>query len=260
MQLGENNWTQISEQTGKVVVVPLGALEQHGHHLPLLTDSMIGAEIVRRAELEMGEEALFLPMLWIGASDHHLSFPGTVSLGAEVYVDVITDLVESLIRAGFRRIFLLNSHAGNVTPATLALYNLQLKHRESKPELWLTFSSWFEIASEAISRLGEFTQPSVIHACEWETSMIERVHPNLVQGEFPPATRIEFPSAFYCPDVSRSSAVSVMRTIEQVSKTGAYGYPELATPEKGELLFSTATQEVVTFLREFALWPPLQPV
>jgi len=57
-----------AELTGKVVVLPLGSLEQHGHHLPLLTDSMIGGEIARRAEAELGDEALFLPTLWVGAS------------------------------------------------------------------------------------------------------------------------------------------------------------------------------------------------
>jgi len=69
---GEKIWTQTEDQTGKVVVVPIGSLEQHGHHLPMLTDSMIGTEIARRAEAALGEAALFTPMLWVGASDHHL--------------------------------------------------------------------------------------------------------------------------------------------------------------------------------------------
>jgi creatinine amidohydrolase len=260
MQLGELNWTQVKDQTHKVVVVPIGALEQHGHHLPLLTDSMIGAEIVRRAEAELGEEFLFLPMLWVGASDHHLSFPGTVSLSAEVYEKVLIDMVKSLVSAGFRRIFLLNSHAGNILPAQRALYEVQLKYRTDKPELWLVFSSWFEIAAKAISNLEGFTQTNVIHACEWETSMIQKAYPHLVKGDFPPAARIpDFPSVYYTPDHSKPSRISVARTMEQVSKTGAFGYPELASPEKGEFLFTTATQEVVTFLREFATWPALHP-
>jgi creatinine amidohydrolase len=261
MQLGELNWTQIKEQTHKTVIVPIGALEQHGHHLPLLTDSMIGAEITHRAELALGDEFLFLPMLWVGASDHHLSFPGTVSLSAEAYEKVLIDMVESLVSAGFRRIFLLNSHAGNIVPAQRALYEVQLKHRVDKTELWLVFSSWFDIAAKAINNLEGFTQTNIIHACEWETSMIQQAHSHLVQSEFPPAARIpDFPSVYYTPDHSKPSRVSVVRTMEQVSKTGAFGYPELASPEKGEALFATATQEVVTFLREFATWPPLTPV
>jgi creatinine amidohydrolase len=75
MQLGERNWLEAKALTNRVVVLPLGSHEQHGHHLPLLTDTVIGTEIARRAEAELGDEALFLPTLWVGASDHHRAFP-----------------------------------------------------------------------------------------------------------------------------------------------------------------------------------------
>lgn len=259
MQLGERNWTEVPDLAQKVVVAPIGSLEQHGHHLPMLTDSMIGAEIARRAEAELGDEAVFLPMLWVGASDHHRAFPGTVSLTAEVYVRVLIDMVESLIGAGFRRIFLLNSHAGNVTPGHTALYDVQLRHRKDKPDLFLAFTSWFQIAGAQAAALEGIKQPSILHACEWETSMILRTHPNLVQKEAIRGARFSYPSAFFCPDHSAPSRVSVVRTIEQDTKTGAFGYPELATTEKGEALYAAATREVVAFIREFATWPPIEP-
>src|SRR5438874_8198220 len=106
MQHGERRWPQTQESTaqGKVIVAPLGSLEQHGHHLPLLTDTLIITEVARRAEAELAEEALFLPTMWLGASDHHLAFPGTVSSANNHYVLLLEDMVESLIRAGFRRI------------------------------------------------------------------------------------------------------------------------------------------------------------
>src|SRR3954467_1624372 len=107
MQLGERGWTDVEALFDRVVVLPLGSLEQHGHHLPLFTDSLIGTEIARRAEAELGDEALFLPMLWVGASDHHRKFPGTVSISNDVYIRVLVDILESLISTGFRRIFLL---------------------------------------------------------------------------------------------------------------------------------------------------------
>src|ERR1051326_8464698 len=127
---GEQRWTQTAANTDRVIVAPLGSLEQHGHHLPLLTDSMIGTEIARRAEAELRDEALFLPLLWVGASDHHRAFPGTVSISNSVYVEVLVDMVESLVSAGFRRIFLLNSHGGNITPGRMAIYDVQLNHRD----------------------------------------------------------------------------------------------------------------------------------
>src|SRR3712207_857669 len=97
MLLGERTWPEVKELTDRVVVLPLGSLEQHGHHLPLLTDTMIGTEIAHRAEAALGDDALFLPMLWVGASDHHRAYAGTVSIGNEVYVRMLVDMLESLI-------------------------------------------------------------------------------------------------------------------------------------------------------------------
>lgn len=255
MQLGERNWTEVSGLTHKVAVVPLGSLEQHGHHLPLLTDAMIGAEIARRAEAELGDEAVFLPMLWIGSSDHHLAFPGTVSLNAQTYTKVLIDLVESLLGAGFRRIFLLNAHAGNTVPAQSALLDVQMRRRREYPDLWLSFASWFEIAAAQVAAIDGLTQDRISHACEWETSAIERIRPELVRKEAAHGANYPFDSAFYVPDYSAASRVSVARTMDQNSSTGAYGHPERATPEKGEAIFAAATKEVVAFVREFARWP-----
>ena len=122
MLYGEQTWPQLREWAAqdKVVVMPIASLEQHGHHLPVLTDSMIGGEISRRAEAELGETALFLPMLWLGSSHHHLPF-ATVSLPATLYVEVLKEMIECVMRAGFRRIFVLNAHGGNEVPGSMAL-------------------------------------------------------------------------------------------------------------------------------------------
>jgi len=258
MHLGEYNWTDIKGLTDRVVVLPLGSLEQHGHHLPLLTDSMIGAEIARRAEAELSNEALFLPLLWVGASDHHRAFPGTVSISNSVYVDVLTDMLDSLIAAGFRKIFLLNSHGGNITPGRMAIYDVQLRHRDT-PELYLAFSSWWTIAAEQVAALMNVKQEMVTHACEQETSMILRLRPELVKLDAARGANIDFESAFYCPDFSRPSRVDVPRAFDQLSLTGAFGHPEIADSDKGESLFAAAVREVAAFVREFAGWPFIPP-
>lgn len=258
MLLGECNWTEVEDLQGRVVVVPLGSLEQHGHHLPLLTDTLIGAEIARRAEAELGDTALFLPTLWVGASDHHRGFAGTVSIGNEVYVRVLVDILESLIGGGFRKIFLLNAHGGNITPGRMAIYDVQLRHRD-KPDLWLAFSSWWTIAAEQVAALMNVEQEMVTHACEQETSMILRLRPELVKLEAARGANIPFESAFYCPDFHRPSRIDVPRAFDQLSETGAFGHPEIASPEKGESLFAAATEEVVAFVREFASWQPFAP-
>jgi creatinine amidohydrolase len=258
MQYGEHNWTQITDLTDRVVVLPLGSLEQHGRHLPMLTDSMIGAEIVRRAEAELGESALFLPILWTGASDHHRGFPGTVSISNAVYVDVLVDMLDSIISAGFHKIFLLNAHGGNITPGRMAIYEAQMRNREHS-DLWLAFSSWWTIAAPQVAAITCVDEEMVTHACEQETSMILVLRPELVRMDAARGATIPFESAFYCPDFSRPSRVVVPRAFDQLSETGAFGHPEVATTEKGEALFAAATEQVVRFVREFAGWKSFDP-
>ena len=256
MQYGELAWPAVPAHAKKVAVMPLGALEQHGHHLPLLTDSLIGAEVARRAEADLGDAALFLPMLWVGASDHHRAFPGTMSLSAGTYARVLGELLDSLIGSGLRRILLLNAHAGNVAPAQVAMSDKQIEYRHRHPDLYLTFVSWFDLLpAEALSEFEPpLAQGKLSHACEWETSAVQVIRPDLV-GDERPATRRRFDSPFWCPDYRRHSRVSVARTLEQSSESGALGYPERAAPEKGEALLALAAREVAAFVREFATWP-----
>jgi len=258
MQFGERTWKEIEGLTDRVAVLPLASCEQHGHHLPVLTDTMICREIVSQAEAELGDVAVFLPTLWVGASNHHRAFPGTVSLSNDVYKQVVVDMLESLIGGGFRRIFLLNAHGGNQNPGRAAVYDVQLRHKD-KPDLWLAFGDWMGIASKQIAELKDLEQKGVSHACELETSMILRLRPELVKMEAARGAQIPFESAFYCPDFSRSSRVTVPRSFEQLSKTGAFSHPEKGTAEKGKSLFDVTVGEIVAFVREFAEWLPFDP-
>jgi creatinine amidohydrolase len=254
MQLGERNWTEVEDLIDRVVVLPLGSFEQHGHHLPLLTDSLICTEIVRRAEAEVGDAALFLPTLWVGASDHHRAFPGTVSISNQVYVQILIELLESLIGSGFRRILLLNAHGGNQTPGQMAVYEVRMRYSD-RADLWLVLGTWYAMAAERVADLDGMQQEGVIHACEMETSMVLHLLPQLVDTAAARGTTIPFESAFYVPDFTRRSRVEVPRTFDSLTEIGALGHPELATAEKGEALFSAVVDEVVAFLREFATWP-----
>jgi creatinine amidohydrolase len=255
MLYGELNWTQIPDLADKVVVVPLGSLEQHGHHLPLLTDTMTGAEIARRAEQALGEAAVFLPTLYLGASDHHLGFPGTVSLHNETYSRVISDVLESLIGAGFRRIVLLNAHGGNVGPASAALYEVQMRRRDEM-DLWLVLATWYTLAGAQISALEGMTQERLSHACEMETSLVLYLRPELVRLAAARGRTEPFRSRFYGLGASR---VVVRKPFHHISQTGALGHPEHATREKGEALLRIGVEQVVACIQEIAAWPPIAP-
>ena len=93
MILGNNCWIDIEKaDKNHVVVVPLGSLEQHGHHLPLLTDTYLVTAVADRVEIELGDQIYMLPTLWLGSSDHHLDHPGTVSVSSALYTNMIKNI------------------------------------------------------------------------------------------------------------------------------------------------------------------------
>ena len=125
--------------------------------------------------------------------------------------------------------------------------------------MWLTFASWFDLAREQVAVLEGMEQQNVLHACEWETSIILRSHGDLVQRKNVKTARTPFKSDFYSPDQSGRSRVSVTKTIRQMTPTGALGRPDLASEEKGERILQVAVAEVVAFVREFDGWQPAKP-
>jgi creatinine amidohydrolase len=258
MNYGELTSNRIPELLDKVVVLPIGSLEQHGHHLPMLTDSLINQEIMHRAHETLGDEVLFLPLVWAGASEHHLKLPGTVSIRNETYIHLLEDILESLVGHGFRRILVFNSHGGNGSPASIATFQVQLAHRELR-DLWLVLASWFSLAGPQIAQIESLQQKHVSHACELETSVILRLRPDLVKMQDAHGANIPFDSAFWSADSSENSRISVARSFELTSRTGALGHPENATAEKGEEILQIAVRETVALIREMATWQVYEP-
>src|SRR5688572_13302031 len=102
MQLTDLTWPAVAALPKETpVVFPVAALEQHGHHLPVFTDSLLCGEIVRRAEKRLADRVLFAPLTWLGNSDHHLDFPGTLSAAPRVYLDLLNGLIDNFVAHGF---------------------------------------------------------------------------------------------------------------------------------------------------------------
>ncbi|MFN9371008.1 MAG: creatininase family protein, partial [Planctomycetaceae bacterium] len=118
MQLQDMTWPMVAQLPKSTpVVIPIAALEQHGHHMPVFTDSMLLGEVVRRTVAALDDRVLFTPLMWLGNSHHHMDFPGTMSASPRVYLDLLIDLAENMLTHGFQRILLLNGHGGNIVPA-----------------------------------------------------------------------------------------------------------------------------------------------
>ena len=180
MLLQEMTWPEIGNLSRDIpVLVPVAALEQHGRHMPVFTDSLLVGEVVRRVGQAMKDRVLFAPLMWLGNSHHHMDFPGTLSASPRVYLDLLNDLAENLLAHGFRRIVFVNGHGGNITPGKQAIFELRQRHRD-RSDLLLLFASYWDHANPNAGR-PDLVQSQMGHACEWETSMMLRLAPHLVK-------------------------------------------------------------------------------
>src|SRR5438128_345904 len=143
MQLTDLTWTRVQALSRDTpVVFPIAALEQHGRHMPLFTDSMLLGEIVRRTAEQLGEHVLFAPLMWLGNSEHHLDFAGTLSAAPRTYLDLLNDLLENFIQHGFRRLVFINGHGGNDVPGRQAVFEVRQRHRQ-RGDLLLLFATYW---------------------------------------------------------------------------------------------------------------------
>jgi creatinine amidohydrolase len=220
------------------VIFPVAALEQHGGHLPLFTDSLLLGEIMRRVVAQVGNQILVAPLMWLGSSHHHLDFPGTLSASPRHYLDLLGGLLDNFITHGFRRLVLVNGHGGNDVPGRQAVFEARQRHR-TRPDLLLLFATYWQLGAKPWEAEPNLQQHQMGHACEWETSMMLRLAPDLV-GPLDGIKPVPLAEPF-------APAGHGWTTKERTS-LGYIGDPAIATAEKGESLFQTFALDIVAFL------------
>jgi creatinine amidohydrolase len=245
MNLADLTWPAVQALGPDVpIVVPVAAVEQHGRHMPLCTDSALLAEVVRRVELRLHDRILVAPLLWLGNSHHHLDFPGTLSAPPRAYLDLLNGLLDNLVGHGFRRILILNGHGGNDTPGKQAVFESRQKYRDRK-DLLLLFATYWSLGGRPELADPGITQTRMGHACEWETSMMLRLSPHLV-GDLTQTWDVPFGNPF---EPAARGWVTAERT-----PTGHIGDPRSATAAKGEVLFQTFADDAVALLNRVLAW------
>ncbi len=220
MLLQDLSWPAVERLSKDIaVVVPIAAVEQHGHHLPLFTDSLLLGEIVRRVESEKSDQILVTPLMWFGNSDHHLDFAGTLSCPPRDYLNLLVGLINNLITHDFRRILLLNGHGGNDVPGKQATFEVRQQFRE-RNDLLLLFTTYWSLGSRPWESMPDLKQRAMGHACEWETSMIMCIAPHLV-GDYHAAAVVEPGNPF--------GPASRAWITKDRSTPGHIGWPHLAS-------------------------------
>ncbi len=257
MLFSASNYKMLLNEKDKVVVIPLGAIEQHGPHLAMSTDTDLVSRIALRAESQLPNDVLLCPTLPFGSSHHHLSF-AALSVTITTYTQFVAELVESILQTGFRRIVLLNGHGGNITPVRQALTLLSNKYDESlTPNIAL--ATYWELAGKIFSGAPPMESPALSHACEYETSLMLHLFPEKVwTDQIKRAKRPESNGYIPWEDDEPYKGVTLVKRTEFISSNGCSGEPQLASSEKGKHLFEHAVEALVNFLMSFKSWPFLE--
>lgn len=226
-----------------LVLLPVGAVEQHGPHLPVGTDRFTAEYIARAAAAAAAPTpVLVAPTLPFGSSQHHLPFGGTLSLGTETYYRVLSDLCESLIVCGFRRIFILNGHGGNNELIQLVARDMALKHPAH-----LAAAAYWTIAWDALVAAQAHRHAGLPgHAGTFETSLIMALRPELVRE---PRPHRDNP-----PDTDARSFYAPYRAELHGAWPRMLGYtdsPDQADAERGERYLEAIVGAVAGALTEF---------
>jgi creatinine amidohydrolase len=220
-----------------LVLAPIAACEQHSRHLATFTDTVLVTAVADGVEAKMPAEVVQLPTLWLGASHHHLRFGATLSADVTTHIQILCDLLTPLLEDGWLRVLVLNGHGGNVDTMQTALRRLQPRFRDRV----LAAASYWDLAVAELAALAEGPRKAMGHACEFETSMMLALRPDLVR---PAEIRDDPPR-----DDAALRGLFLADDMRQRTDHGAVGYPERATAEKGRAFLAAAVERTAEVAR-----------
>lgn len=246
MLLRNLTWTDVREELKKdpVVIVPLGAIEQHGPHLPLWTDICLAERIAEAVGDKAG--ALVAPPLNYGYSELWYTYPGTISFSSKTFHAAMYDICASLIRAGFRKIFLLNGHNPNLIVMQTLAYDIVNDFGDK--DISIAAATYIFMAKEECDKIGDNFRDGT-HANEMETSMMLGLYPDLVKMD-----RIDKMVEPYEPRrviAFDQGACIVNKWPKSDVYSGVYGNPANASAEKGKAYFEVLVEKISQFTAEF---------
>lgn len=233
-------WTEIQAMSDKdniVIVQPVGAIEQHGPHLPIIVDAAIAMGVLGRAleKLAPSIPAYALPCLYYGKSNEHWHFPGTITLTAQTLISVLMEMGESLYRSGFRKLVLLNAHGGQPQIMEIVARDLHQKYDDF---------SVFPLFAWRVPHIAKelFTSKELeygIHAGDAETSILLSLLPDCVKME--KAVK-EYPQGL--PEdslLSMEGKLPFAWLTRELTQSGVMGDATVATQEKGDRLLESVS-------------------
>lgn len=239
----EVNWP--ADLSKRVVVISTGHTEQHGHHLPLNTDSLIVEALANRLSKLAPQEVFYLPVWPYGVSTHTREFPATLNLGGRVFEDFFLTIVEQLVSLGAEMIYFSNGHGGNHS----FLVNVVKYAGERHPGVF-TATEWLHTTGSELGQYRESPLGGMGHGGELETSYILHLRPDLVHLER--ATReMDFASTknYYMDWIEGGSLVANPPWSDD-TLSGIYGDATLGSAQKGKLWLEAAARQKLEIIKE----------
>ena len=233
----------------KTVVVPIGAIEMQGPHLPLAADSMIAQYVAEK--VAENANVVLAPLITVGTSEWHKNFPGMIGLNKQTLMEYLRQYCDCLIRNGFNRIFFVSPHTFNDEP--IGTIGLELRDRKvlvGSVNLWHVSSEVMQSRKIPIKE-GKFT-----HAGEIMTSVIMAIAPETVKMEKAVAesSSTPIPGAPFAglhKIKFQDMSFSVYRSSNEETVSGSLGDPLAATPEKGRAILDGMIETISAFLEKF---------
>jgi len=233
------NWPDIKEALAEgytTAVIGIGSTEQHGLHLPTKTDALIGDAMALGVAEKLGN-ALQAQTIRVGCSEHHLAFPGTISLRPTTLKAMIHDYVSSLEKHGFKTIILLPSHGGNFATVKEVTDELKKKHTELEIIGYADLHGFIDFLFKISAEFGISKEEAGAHAGESETSLILFLEEDLVKQD-------RFTPGYLGPLGEKEVKIILEKGMPTLSENGILGDPMKATSMKGEVYL----KKIVDFL------------
>ena len=268
-------WPEINDAVdlGKVCIIPCGAVEQHGPHLPLDVDLVCPVGIALGAGREVPEKLLVLPVVAYGYTGHVMDFPGTINQDFEHFMHHVLDITKSLAYHGFKKIILLNGHGSNMPNLDLVARRTNL---ETDAECCV--AAWWNLLTvdkEFMPRWRQSKFPGgCSHACELETSLYLYLDGDNVRKDLIKSGTISFndeDNPFNWVDLFGAGPATLVSWTSSYSDTGVLGDAELATAAKGGEVYEESVKQLVRLVswykdrpkdvrRDFHRHPPTMPL
>ncbi len=252
-------WPEIQQAVadGKVTIIPVGAVEQHGPHLPLDVDMLLASSVALAAGERRPDKILVLPVVAYGYTGHVMDFPGTINIHYQHFIEHVLDICKSLAYHGFKRIMLLNGHGSNMPNLDLVARRCNLE-----TDAQCAFAAWWSLLTvdpEFLPRWRESKFPGgCAHAGELETSVYMYLAGDDVRTEHIQDGTISFNeenSRYRWVDLFAAGPVQVTSWTSSYSESGILGQATLATAEKGRIAFEEAVTRLCEFIDEWTAVP-----